>query len=439
MSEISTVEIKNMLDDLENDNDFIELRKLYETPNCFTIMGDKRREEWHSNFVCWLLDPNENHGLGKFPLVKFLDLVESKCEELNIDKTDVENMEFKKESSAKDQTDNKGRMDILGTSTSLTLVIENKIKASENSKNDKPQSDVYFDSCENEEKYKNSQRVYVLLKASSDTSLENKNFIHVTYQDLLDEVIKPAYEKCEELKLEDTKSVLKQYALDISNPFSDPQLAYANKDLSENIFKKHEEIISKIRQTMSDKKDRDKESVIYVFFNKYKEYINNAILKPLGKNAINDSRLDTKDTISYLMRKKYIIPGKTKLYYNRLKKTFIIKIDEKDKFWAGYYEGKYDDSREVNYIIKEYNSLHPAAADIEEIAAEIDQIIAAGIEEIAAAEIEQIAAEIERKARPNNSNRGIGPRYMKLLNSGVKDAEGMTIGDILDSINNSNI
>lgn len=275
MSRISDTEIKDMLNALENDSDFEYLRKLYETPNCFTIMGDKRREEWHSNFVCWLLDPNENHGLGKFPLVKFLDLVESKCEELNIDKTDVENMKFKKESSAKDQTDNKGRMDILGTSTSLILVIENKIKASENSKNDKPQSDVYFDSCEQE--YKNRQRVYVLLKASSYTSLENKNFIHVTYQDLLDEVIKPAYEKCEELKLEDTKSVLKQYALDISNPFSDPQLAYANKDLSENIFKKHEEIISKIRQTMRDKKDRDKESVIYVFFNKYEKYINNAI------------------------------------------------------------------------------------------------------------------------------------------------------------------
>lgn len=143
--------------------------------------------------------------------------------------------------------------------------------------------------------------------------------------------------------------------------------------------------------------------------NKYKEYINNAILKPLGKNAINDSRLDTKDTISYLMKKDYIIPGKTKLYYNRLNKTFIIKIDEKHKFWAGYYEGEYNDSREVNYIIKEYNVLHDAAA------------------------------KIERKAGSKNSNPGIGPRYMKLLNSGVKDAEGMTIGDILDSINNSNI
>lgn len=412
MSEISTVEIKNMLDDLENDNDFIELRKLYETPNCFTIMGNKRREEWHSNFVCWLLDPNENHGLGKFPLVKFLDLVESKCEELNIDKTDVENMLFETESSTKGQTDNKGRIDILGTSTSLILVIENKIKASETFKNGKPQSDVYFDYCENKKEYKNSQRVYVLLKASSDTSVENNNFIHVTYQDLLDEVIKPAYEKCEELKLEDTKSVLKQYALDISNPLSVFMMASTNKDLSEKIYKKHEKIISKIRKTMDDV-DRDIESVICKFFEKYKKYINNTILMPLGENAIIPriyvKNLKGKELTNYLIDYGYIIPGQTKLYYDRFGKTFIIWIDENCKFWAGYYEGEYDDSQEVNYIVKEYNSLHDAAA------------------------------EIELKARSNNSNPGIDPRYMKLLNSGVKDAEGMTIGKILDSISNSNI
>ncbi len=416
MSEISTVEIKNMLDDLENDNDFIELRKLYETPNCFIIMGNKRREEWHSNFVCWLLDPNENHGLGKFPLVKFLDLVESKCEELNIDKTDVENMEFETESS----TYNKGRMDILGTSTSLTLVIENKIKAGENSKNKngKPQSDVYFDYCEKE--YKNSQRVYVLLKASSYTSLENKNFIHVTYQDLLDEVIKPAYEKCEELKLEDTKSVLKQYALDISNPFSYPQLAYANKDLSERIYKKHEKIISKIRKTMDDV-DRDKESVICKFFKKYKKYINNAVLMPLGKNAIIPrmyvKNLKGKDLTDYLIEYEYIIPGQTKLYYDRFGKTFIIWIDENCKFWAGYYEGKYDDSREVNYIIKECDSLHRAAEDIENVA-------------------KYGTTNPEKK-----TNLGKSAYEMTLLKTGIKRAgeKTITIGDIPGIINKLNI
>lgn len=414
MSEISTVEIKNMLDDLENDNDFIELRKLYETPNCFTIMGDKRREEWHSNFVCWLLDPNENHGLGKFPLVKFLDLVESKCEELNIDKTDVENMEFETESS----TYNKGRMDILGTSTSLILVIENKIKAGETFKNGKPQSDVYFDYCEKE--YKNSQRVYVLLKASSDTSVENKNFIHVTYQDLLDEVIKPAYEKCEELKLEDTKSVLKQYALDISNPLSFFMMASTNKDLSEKIYKKHEKIISKIRKTMDDV-DRDKESVICKFFKKYKKYINNTILMPLGKNAIIPrmyvKNLKGKELTDYLIEYGYIIPGQTKLYYDRFGKTFIIWIDENCKFWAGYYEGEYDDSREVNYIIKECDSLHRAAEDIENVA-------------------KYGTTNPEKK-----TNLGKSAYEMTLLKTGIKRAgeKTITIGDIPGIINKLNI
>lgn len=414
MSEISTVEIKNMLDDLENDNDFIELRKLYETPNCFTIMGNKRREEWHSNFVCWLLDPNENHGLGKFPLVKFLDLVESKCEELNIDKTDVENMEFETESS----TYNKGRMDILGTSTSLILVIENKIKAGETFKNGKPQSDVYFDYCEKE--YKNSQRVYVLLKASSDTSVENKNFIHVTYQDLLDEVIKPAYEKCEELKLEDTKSVLKQYALDISNPLSFFMMASTNKDLSEKIYKKHEKIISKIRKTMDDV-DRDKESVICKFFKKYKKYINNTILMPLGKNAIIPrmyvKNLKGKELTDYLIEYGYIIPGQTKLYYDRFGKTFIIWIDENCKFWAGYYEGEYDDSQEVNYIIKECDSLHRAAEDIENVA-------------------KYGTTNPEKK-----TNLGKSAYEMTLLKTGIKRAgeKTITIGDIPGIINKLNI
>ena len=410
MSEISTVEIKNMLDDLENDNDFIELRKLYETPNCFIIMGNKRREEWHSNFVCWLLDPNENHGLGKFPLVKFLDLVESKCEELNIDKTDVENMQFETEHS----TYNKGRIDVLGTSTSLTLVIENKIKAGETYKNGKPQSDVYFDYCEKE--YKNSQRVYVLLKASSYTSVENKNFIHVTYQDLLDEVIKPAYGKCEELKLEDTKSVLKQYALDISNPLSFFMMASTNKDLSEKIYKKHEKIISEIRKTMDDV-DRDKESVICKFFKKYKKYINNAVLMPLGKNAIIPRmyviNLKGKKLTDYLIEYEYIIPGQTKLYYDRFGKTFIIWIDENCKFWAGYYEGKYDDSREVNYIIKEYDLLHSAAEAIENVA-------------------KYGTINPEKK-----TNLGISAYEMTLLKTGIKQAgeKAITIGDISGIIN----
>lgn len=397
MSRISDTEIKDMLNALENDSDFEYLRKLYETPNCFTIMGDKRREEWHSSFVCWLLNPNGNHRLGEFALVKFLELIESKNEELTIDKTDIKNMEFEAEHSI-DHSNKNGRIDIFGKSSSLTLVIENKIKASETINNDEAQSDIYFGYCE--KKYSNLQRVYVLLKASPDTFVNNENFIHITYQELLDRVLKPAYEKCDELKLDDTKNVLKQYELDITNPLSDFMMAYKNKNLSKKIYEKHKEVIDVIRKTMDDVV-KNKKSDICKFFNKYGKYIDNVILAPSGQTTISKSkRQETNELIDLLIEKEYIIPGKTKLYYNRNKKTIIIKVDEKRNYWAGFYEGKYNDSQKVNYVRKEYTSLH------------------------------QIARDIEWDAGYKVENRGINPKKMRLLNSGVEVANGKIIKNI---------
>lgn len=89
--------IKEMLKALESDNNFRTLKQKYESPNGFTIMGNKRREEWHSNFVSWLLDPKQNHKLGEFPLRKFIELIESKCENLELNKSDIADMTFETE------------------------------------------------------------------------------------------------------------------------------------------------------------------------------------------------------------------------------------------------------------------------------------------------------------------------------------------------------
>ena len=183
------LEVKELLEALENDEDFKALMQKYNTPNPFTIMGDKRREEWHSSFVSWLLDPTENHKLGKFALEKFLELVESKRENLKIERKDIADMRFETEYKVPG-----GRIDIFGKNDSVVLVIENKIKADETRNDGKPQSDTYYEYCE--EKYKDRQKCYVLLKASSKTRVENKEFISITYQELFDEVIKPAYEYC---------------------------------------------------------------------------------------------------------------------------------------------------------------------------------------------------------------------------------------------------
>ena len=399
MSKEMNPSIKDMLEALESDNDFRTLKQKYESPNEFTIMGNKRREEWHSSFVSWLLNPKQNHKLGKFPLEKFLELVESKGENLEIDKTDIADMKFETEH----RTNGGRKIDIFGTSRSLVLVIENKIKASETFKNGIPQSNDYYKYCE--EKYKDRQRCYILLKAFSNSSVANENFISITYQELFDEVIKPACENCQKLKIEDTKRVLEQYALDISNPFTNSTLATTQKDISCEIYKKHAEIIEKIRITMRET-DRDNESDIYKFFHRNIKYINNIILKSLGKNIIKPrteelKKLKGNELLNVLLDYNYIIPNRTELIYKYMSATCIIMVDENRKFYTGYCMGDYDGSQEVD-------------------------ILQSGVERLRDAELA-----VEKEVGSQNCNGGKSAYELMLLNSGIEEAEGKKIGDIL--------
>ena len=399
MSKEMNPSIKDMLEALESDNDFRTLKQKYESPNEFTIMGNKRREEWHSSFVSWLLNPKQNHKLGKFPLEKFLELVESKGENLEIDKADIADMNFETEH----KTNNGRKIDIFGTSCSLVLVIENKIKASETFKNGIPQSNDYYKYCE--EKYKDRQRCYILLKAFSNSSVANENFISITYQELFDEVIKPACENCQKLKIEDTKRVLEQYALDISNPFTNSTLATTQKDISCEIYKKHAEIIEKIRITMRET-DRDNESDIYKFFHRNIKYINNIILKSLGKNIIKPrteelKKLKGNELLNVLLDYNYIIPNRTELIYKYMSATCIIMVDENRKFYTGYCMGDYDGSQEVD-------------------------ILQSGFERLRDAELA-----VEKEVGSQNCNGGKSAYELMLLNSGIEEAEGKKIGDIL--------
>lgn len=119
--------MNHMIDALNHDTDFQTLIKKYESPNCFHIMGRTRREEWHSNFVCWLLDPSSNHNLGNFPLKMFFELINKNLnDEINIDEIDFDQTIFKTEVSIEN-----GRIDILGESEKFILIIENKLDARE--------------------------------------------------------------------------------------------------------------------------------------------------------------------------------------------------------------------------------------------------------------------------------------------------------------------
>lgn len=403
MSKDMNLSIKDMLEALENDSDFRMLKQKYESPNEFTIMGNKRREEWHSNFVSWLLNPKQNHKLGQFPLEKFLELVESKKENFEINKTDIADMNFEIEHETNDHR----RIDIFGISRSLVLIVENKIKADETIRNGVPQSNAYYKYCE--ENYKDRQRCYVLLKAFSKSNVVNENFITITYQELFDEVIKPACEKCQELKIEDTKRVLEQYAIDISNPFTNSILATTQRDMSYKIYEKHAEIIGKIRMVMREI-DRDNESNICKFFYKNRQYINNVILKSLGKNIIAPGpeelkKLKGDELVNALLDYNYIIPNQTELIYKYKSATCIIMVDENRKFHTGYYKGDYDGSQDIS-------------------------VFQGGFEKLRDAELV-----LEKELGSESINGGKSAYKITLLNSGIEEVEGKKIGDILGYFN----
>ena len=61
--------LKAFIDDNE---DLKQLESLLDQFNMFEALGIVRRENRHSDFIKWLLDPSETHGLGDYWLLQFL-------------------------------------------------------------------------------------------------------------------------------------------------------------------------------------------------------------------------------------------------------------------------------------------------------------------------------------------------------------------------------
>ena len=55
-----------------NNKELQQLEKMFEKFNIFDCLKLSRQEIRHSNFLAWLLDPNETHGMNDYFLKEFL-------------------------------------------------------------------------------------------------------------------------------------------------------------------------------------------------------------------------------------------------------------------------------------------------------------------------------------------------------------------------------
>lgn len=292
-----TVEdIRDKIIDFKNDVNYQKLSRFYKAKSYAEILGVERRELSHSNFLSWLLDYKGDHQLGEYPLRRFLDLLVSKSDinqrndtndlynlivsedfevisyevyrEYHLYEASDEKIENTKNKKKPEKKKSAGRLDLLldvkyqkanEDVRSLKIVIENKVSSKEGI----DQTNRYYNYFEQQKSSDNELDIlYVYLvpytiyyleqvESKKGSICENDNFITISYQDVVNDVIEKLYNKDltdrTSFILKDYVNTLSQPALIINKENKGKELIMAlgqeEKELLKQFWEKNEELI----------------------------------------------------------------------------------------------------------------------------------------------------------------------------------------------------
>lgn len=223
-----------LLIDSNYDRLSLELNK----PNIFKILGVSNYELKHSNFLAWLLDPNESHELGGLFLSRYLTdlLLDERSKGIsllqigNIEHRDVEvRREWK-------------NIDILIITQDFVVCIENKIWAKES----KTQLEKYKEIID--ENFPTLKKIFVFLTPYGDEASINEVYINSDYSTII-EILETIVENRRRMMsisvlqyIEDYLSILKQYLMGNDN---------TNKWAVE-LYKNHKELFDFVWENKPD-------------------------------------------------------------------------------------------------------------------------------------------------------------------------------------------
>lgn len=181
-----------------------KLRDCIRQKSLLEIWKAGNQENGHSNFLAWLLAPQESHDLGDFALQKLLLLLSicNKTQEQQLPeeliRTLLSGENIIRSAKVERELDIKenGRVDIVVTMEltrelagmqRLLIVLENKINANETN----AQTIRYYQHfCKREEG--KSHLVFVYLTPAHAQPCQDPHFIHIYYQQILDTILSPA-------------------------------------------------------------------------------------------------------------------------------------------------------------------------------------------------------------------------------------------------------
>lgn len=170
-SKDKTVDTKTAIEALEKlfigDPDMQRLEELQDKFNIFEVLGNVRQETRHSDFLAYLLDPNQSHGLGTDFVAKFLQksLVGANEEGLPISALELHTLDLSDLKVMREWQ----HIDLFLWSerNQLAIVIENKILSSEHSGQLKRYRKIV------ETQFANSRMLFLFLTPEESTPSDN--------------------------------------------------------------------------------------------------------------------------------------------------------------------------------------------------------------------------------------------------------------------------
>ncbi|KXK52752.1 MAG: hypothetical protein UZ13_01054 [Chloroflexi bacterium OLB13] len=203
---------------LINDPLFADFEDMQAETSFFNVVGRTHTETWHSATLGWLLNPSSNHGLGDFPLRRFILTMMNKedpkanrkvsLSDITIDgdlsaararpnESDLQEVTISSIASGKN---NRGKIDvfvegIVHLRMSVKILIEMKV----NSKIDQDQCAKYIAYIREREQDKKNREVLYPVFVSPDWNLGDNRFhlfgsnqwIVIDFQTLYDDLIAP--------------------------------------------------------------------------------------------------------------------------------------------------------------------------------------------------------------------------------------------------------
>ncbi len=308
-----------------NDETFISLEnklisQSVSKSNIFEILKIKNMEIRHSNFLGWLLDPNESHRLENQFLKGFIEegINKNKYSEISVDINSDKPITIEREEE---------NIDLLIESDKVVFCIENKIFSSEHSDQLKKYKKII------EKKFPHKEKVFIYLTPSGKPSQqETELYLPISYSIVLD-VLKNLniqnIDKNAQIYILDYIATLEKYIL-------------KNKELKASLSKLHLEykefiiqILEKRNTTQSQEREiyqKHQEFFDYFSQNNFDpEWISLLIQKTLLKNGYKLGSINPKYVRFYPKElEKYIYKSKKRNTWEH-REIFIFELEIKEK------------------------------------------------------------------------------------------------------------